>query len=649
MLAVGARSPRKKQNPFGRLTAAAGRRPSQDAPLEPLLLPERVGTAEQRERFASECSRLQARTTLFLEQDTSVLLDLPAIAARQRAVPHACDRLYASRRQNALEEGLPSIDVLAPSSLPSLGDSTGEASGADGSAAQLLQKPADALRRSKFHSVRSDVTGTEEEAGAPWHVVLPAELFAEENGAKLTVKEVVELLVAILESDPSETMKIVASVKSAGKSASVATYSSKAQCVTKVRHLRDRGLKARASQKPCQDASPLARAERVLNVANVFEGKQRRDMQRLAAGMRSMSQRSWEHGSRDEMQQDFDVAPADAVEAYYEYRKKLKAAAEEAAKKKARGFGSLRSLQAAVVENWAGIAEMSGHLNDKPKEDNAAWELVSGIVMNSVGQSLSPGAKAACRLTRIFLFGKVGNEHMKRDKKQNVFYETIGSYDMVKTLYEVWKKMDMDRSGKVDPHEFRAFAQVRMTERFNELDRPPPDVESFVSKLCGKAQGLLLNNKGFFTIEDLLRLVWPCSGINELKVMKGWCRELCRADAIQKVPAPAILATEEREALTSLFEYFDLDSSGSISLDELKNAGLLSEDQYEEYLRDWDQNGDNQFSLAEFCEMMCPAGFRAFETSKVGSLSNGRKVLFDEEIKSWRVETSEAEFDGGWL
>eukprot|EP00444_Apocalathium_aciculiferum_P001988 CAMPEP_0183417192 /NCGR_PEP_ID=MMETSP0370-20130417/24269_1 /TAXON_ID=268820 /ORGANISM="Peridinium aciculiferum, Strain PAER-2" /LENGTH=328 /DNA_ID=CAMNT_0025600759 /DNA_START=1 /DNA_END=987 /DNA_ORIENTATION=+ len=260
--------------------------------------------------------------------------------------------------------------------------------------------------------------------------------------------------------------------------------------------------------------------------------------------------------------------------------------------------------------------------------------------------------KEACQMLRFFTFGSIGNESCRTAKeKEQIFAEPIGQTEVVRSLFILWSRLDEDGSGRVDIGEFREFAQVRIRECFElaEKDvgiaalpawlqfRSDSDMKRFIGKLCDKLVQLLLGKKSSFTIDDMMKVIWPCAQVSDLREMRKWCKEFSKAVDKKRVRTPPVLPLAEFEGLCSVFQFFDDDCSGSVQMDELISKGLIYEDQAEQYRLEWDTNGDGVLDLYEFCEMMCPVGYRAHEKSLVGSSPEGAKLVFDTKLDCWRV------------
>lgn len=120
--------------------------------------------------------------------------------------------------------------------------------------------------------------------------------------------------------------------------------------------------------------------------------------------------------------------------------------------------------------------------------------------------------------------------------------------------------------------------------------------------------------------------------------MKLWCREFVDDAIRNRVATPPCLDKVEYEGLCSVFEHFDDERQGAIMFDALVTKGLIYTEQVEEYRQLWDSDGNGVLSLDEFCEMMCPVGFRATTRSTMGSQADGKRVIYDNSICGWKLE-----------
>lgn len=138
--------------------------------------------------------------------------------------------------------------------------------------------------------------------------------------------------------------------------------------------------------------------------------------------------------------------------------------------------------------------------------------------------------------------------------------------------------------------------------------------------------------------------MWPCVTAPEMKQMKAWMRDTAAFSHRNRVKTPPLLDPAELDGLKSVFRHFDDDNSGEVSMEELVEKGLIYEDQAEAYFEEWDQNGDGCLNLEEFCEMMCPAGFRATANSKIALQADGAKLI--RAPQGWRLANATTPSDG---
>lgn len=289
-----------------------------------------------------------------------------------------------------------------------------------------------------------------------------------------------------------------------------------------------------------------------------------------------------------------------------------------------------------------------------------------GEVLDPVSRNakISPLRREACQLIRFFFFGNIGNETRKGTKeKEKIYYDTLGSREQVRLMFNIWDRLDSDNSSRVDFQEFRAFVERCATdrgqghERRNSFQGGPVEKKEavfaffqnntqeenlkFAGKLIEKVASVLLSKKAFFVIEDMMRLIWPCSSMDDLKKMRTWCEEFALTNAKWRVPTPKVLPASELEALSAVFKYFDKDASGTVTAEELVHSGLLDREQATRYLSEVDTDGSGEMAMIEFCEMMCPNGYRAVGTSMKGTDEMGRRVVLDERLGGWRREDKE--------
>lgn len=303
-----------------------------------------------------------------------------------------------------------------------------------------------------------------------------------------------------------------------------------------------------------------------------------------------------------------------------------------------------------------------------------------GIPEHGKPKELSLAKKDASMLMRFLMFGYIGNEDLK--EKDAIFYETIGTKEQVWAFQHTWGRLDGDASGRVDWAEFTVFVEKMVREKLEHLDvvelehlkklrRPPvlekkatakrlmhhsntvilrpqcvndllaqalDDTGKFTHAFCEKVSVALMGKKSSFAIEDMMRVLWLSTTPSEMRIMKSWCREMVEEAIRDRVKTPPVLETADFEALCCVFEHFDEDRQGEILLNTLVAKGLIYNDQIEEIRKQWDQDGNGLMSIEEFCDMMCPFGYRSTAKSEVGSQADGKRVYFDHLLGCWKLQ-----------
>lgn len=386
----------------------------------------------------------------------------------------------------------------------------------------------------------------------------------------------------------------------------------------------------------------------------------------------------WRSAQKDDFEQR--VLPEDPVEAFFveERRQERQEASQSGGRK--------NLLQIMMAKHRPTIQARSGKLGgalldavkslkpQAPTNEAQASAGEGGAPPVRKPEGASPARKEACTLLRFFVFGYFGNEDAKDAKERDaIFTESIGQREQVRMLHRIWTQLDDDSSGRVDWSEFRTFSEQHIRSRIEHFPvvpvveqepRSPRSMKAFPKKmlqaathslqdlmaqatedparfsaaLCEKLVSTLLGKKSSFSLEDMMKLIWLTAKPEDIKSMKGWLREFHEEALRSRVDAPPVLDAVEYEGLCSVFEHFDDNKSGEILFDELVTKGLIYSEQVEEYRQLWDDDGNGVLSLPEFCEMMCPVGFRATAKSEVGSLPDGRRVVYDDDMGCWKIE-----------
>jgi Ca2+-binding EF-hand superfamily protein len=239
------------------------------------------------------------------------------------------------------------------------------------------------------------------------------------------------------------------------------------------------------------------------------------------------------------------------------------------------------------------------------------------IEIVSQNQKMPLVRKEASEALRGFIYGPEHFKGLDKEQRDKMLYEPHGTKSQVIALERVWNQLDEDNSGRVNIQEFRAFAKTG----------------HHLQKLSDKVMGPLLGKKSSFTIEDMMRIIWPCATLNDVKNMKRWIEEY--HSWVKPTKCPETIKAEELEALIHNFKFFDQDGSGQVTFAELTESGLLDKDMADRYMQEWDDDGSGELNQMEFCEMFCMAGYKVHEEATSATDSDGNRVLFVEDGIGW--------------
>jgi len=249
-----------------------------------------------------------------------------------------------------------------------------------------------------------------------------------------------------------------------------------------------------------------------------------------------------------------------------------------------------------------------------------------GIVERLVqGKAVSLERREACEAIRLFLFGSIGHEgieahHLSAYWKKKVFSDGEGTAAQCLLLYDFWGRLDPAFNWVTTIYHLQTYLhQVHPRKRALGL--------KFVSFLVSR-------EKSRFSVEDIMRIIWPSTSGIEMARMKALMAE--ENEAIKrkksKKASPPILPDDEREALTRIFEQLDSNQEGRVSFQALEDTRdelhlpLVDSDVVRTYAAIWDSEGSGYFGLETFLQMMCPAGFRACAESNFAMNSDGDRI-----------------------
>jgi Ca2+-binding EF-hand superfamily protein len=329
---------------------------------------------------------------------------------------------------------------------------------------------------------------------------------------------------------------------------------------------------------------------------------------------------------------NIEVVPEDAATAFFKAEEKAEQLAEKramdrATKKRNSLQGRVTNLLIAPQSSRSGSKESNSSSADpaqaKQRQVSKEWAQVLNAVVSPSGggKMLEKPVRAASEALRILCFGSVGNEQERRHfEKEKVFYETSGTPEQLANVWKFWTVLDADGSNRVDIGEFNSY-----TEKCEN------------KKACDKVAAVLLAKKSSFTFEDMLRSIWPCAQAVDIDKMKKMVKEQVRL--MQRVKTPPLLDHSEFEGLVQTFRHFDADGSGTVSVQELVNCGLLDADQSEHYIKEWDEDGTGELNELEFSRMLCPVGFRAYPDARIATDMDGNQVVLEPNF-GWRLRNT---------
>jgi len=286
--------------------------------------------------------------------------------------------------------------------------------------------------------------------------------------------------------------------------------------------------------------------------------------------------------------------------------------------------------------------------------DSVIDDLQISTIIRPSGE-LSQQQIESCTIARLFVFGHLGeNKLMTVAEREASFKNGMGTKEEVCLLHVCYLRLDNDNSGRVDMAEFRKGAMQNLMQLSRKKRRGllpgfeiPQELDQHftlesesaqINFIYGRMYGMLFGKKSSIVLQDLMRLVWPCAKLNALQEMTSWCQGMVDSARNTRVSTPPVLDQDEFDGLCSVFRHYDEDGVGEIPFDRLVAVGLIYADEVVRWREEWDADGNGMLDMLEFCDMMCPAGYRATRRSLVGSTKDGRRVRFDRWIDGWRAE-----------
>jgi hypothetical protein len=230
----------------------------------------------------------------------------------------------------------------------------------------------------------------------------------------------------------------------------------------------------------------------------------------------------------------------------------------------------------------------------------------------TMAQKLPPHKRQACEAIRMAIFGDAmwqGKDAPKTDKeKLKIFEEARGSEKDVIKMWQCWKELDEDDSGDCDIREFLHY--------FRHKGLP------YVAERAIKGAFGDTNAGKPFQFENLMCMIWPRCGAEDIDWAKGVI-ENYKLIGHQDTGAALDLPDEMYVELIETFNWIDADGGGSCSVKELLDCELFpTKDKALETMAKFSLGEEDELSLEQFLEVMCPAGYQ------IPKKDHGRMVNF---------------------
>lgn len=477
-----------------------------------------------------------------------------------------------------------------------------------------------------------------------WHVMLLGRNFRSK-----TVEETANCLLDALDLEPAEAFHKATCAKGA-TALVVGTFEDAQEAQAKADTLRSKGLKVQVASDvgvpglappvPPKDARPEKRSRRS-SYADVFadaSGGESRRMRRSSAIPMSESSEVPVtipvHGVTEE---NFITGAA--------MEPNLRSDRCKAPVGSPRVGPRQRRLKDLIEHHKETLVARSTDSSKTPPGSDLWKDFLDVLHLDSVEKNISPARLEASAILRFLLFGEMGSP-----SKQ----DASCAKEQVYTLLSLWSSLDEDGSDRVDLVEFAHFVQRRLSSQLKQLrpeqalpdwakKRPSEDasddgMKKFSRRLFEKIVAHLFGKKSCFSLMDLMHLIFLHASGADWKMMQVWLHEIPEETARNKVDAPPVLGLREYEDLCADFKHFARDYGDELSLEELVRLGIIFPSQILQTRREWDQNGNSKIEMEEFCEMMCPAGYRASQGSRVGTTEDCRRVVFDPRLGYWQLE-----------
>ena len=182
-------------------------------------------------------------------------------------------------------------------------------------------------------------------------------------------------------------------------------------------------------------------------------------------------------------------------------------------------------------------------------------------------------------------------------------------------LKKVFDDYDQDKCGSIDIHEFRSTL-VKRQERlvaYNGVkkslaERKAGEGVQLVDVLEPLFEAMDRDGDSAVTFAELLHVIYPLANDRDREIMNGW---VAAATPPPPPPPKVVLSQEQLDEIREIFNLYDRDRSGSLTVDELSKALAscgMDADEIAQMFGESDENSDGLISFDEFAKLMSSTG-----------------------------------------
>ena len=182
------------------------------------------------------------------------------------------------------------------------------------------------------------------------------------------------------------------------------------------------------------------------------------------------------------------------------------------------------------------------------------------------------------------------------------------------TLKKVFDDYDRDGGGEIDIFEFKEALKKRQEKLVSydgrtktRAERKAAEGVSLLEVMEPLFEAMDRDGDGSATFGELLHVLYPLANQKDREIMMGWV-----AEPPPPPPQPKVILNQEQlDEIREIFNLYDRDRSGTLTVDELSKAlsscGMEPEE-IEELFGQSDDNADGVVSFDEFAKLMGSTG-----------------------------------------